>query len=245
MIPEIDLKEQLRQAGIQVLDVCKRVKRPYGTVAGWLNGFSRLPDDAHREIVAMIEEKPKTDKRKPGGQMEAIDALQKRTAELRARLDKIKEDKSEAEKARSDAEDKKNAFSYQQGEAEAEGKPGTKEAEGIARCEEEIKKKTNLIEFLDRQEKNLESELVDAKEELAVAQRQARAAENERLFLAMLPPFLSLAKASKEYVVNCRQLGGVSYGFGRPGINAELLYQQLNGSEPLLRAVEKYLADHK
>ena len=55
MSPEKKLKEHMRQAGIQVLDVCTQINRPYGTVAGWLNGFAPLPIDARNEIIKMIE----------------------------------------------------------------------------------------------------------------------------------------------------------------------------------------------
>lgn len=57
MRPEFELKEQLRLKNIPVLKVCERLKRPYGTVANWLNGFAPLPDDARREIMRMIAEK--------------------------------------------------------------------------------------------------------------------------------------------------------------------------------------------
>jgi hypothetical protein len=57
MRPEVELKDQMRLAGVQVLEVCERIKRPYGTVAGWLNGFAPLPDNVRREIMKMIEEK--------------------------------------------------------------------------------------------------------------------------------------------------------------------------------------------
>lgn len=55
MQPEIELKERMKQAGIQVRDVCTRINRPYGTVAGWLNGFAPLPSDARKEIMRMID----------------------------------------------------------------------------------------------------------------------------------------------------------------------------------------------
>jgi hypothetical protein len=57
MRPEFELKEQMRLSGVQVLEVCERINRPYGTVAGWLNGFAPLPDEARREIMKMIEER--------------------------------------------------------------------------------------------------------------------------------------------------------------------------------------------
>jgi len=57
MSPEMELKSQMRQAGVQVLEVCMRINRPYGTVAGWLNGFAPLPDDVRREIMKLITEK--------------------------------------------------------------------------------------------------------------------------------------------------------------------------------------------
>jgi hypothetical protein len=56
MRPEFELKEQLRLSSISVMEVCERLKRPYGTVANWLNGFVPLLDEARRIIRGMIAE---------------------------------------------------------------------------------------------------------------------------------------------------------------------------------------------
>jgi cyanate lyase len=55
--PETELKNNLKKAGISYRDVSNRLGRKYVTVNNWLNGFSRLPDDARKQIIQMIEEK--------------------------------------------------------------------------------------------------------------------------------------------------------------------------------------------
>lgn len=61
MRPEFELKEKIRLAGLEMRVVCERLKRPYGTVSGWLNGFAPLPNDARREIMRMIEKEQHAD----------------------------------------------------------------------------------------------------------------------------------------------------------------------------------------
>lgn len=59
MNQEVELKAKMRLAGVKVQDACERLKRPYGTVTGWINGIAPLPDEARREIETMIAERVK------------------------------------------------------------------------------------------------------------------------------------------------------------------------------------------
>jgi len=53
--PEFELKQSLRHAKLPLREVADRLETPYGTLAGWLNGFAPLPVEARREIMQMID----------------------------------------------------------------------------------------------------------------------------------------------------------------------------------------------
>lgn len=54
---EIELKNKMKEKGIKVLLVAKEIKRPYGTLAGWLNGFAPMPEDVRKKILEIINKK--------------------------------------------------------------------------------------------------------------------------------------------------------------------------------------------
>jgi hypothetical protein len=47
----------MEQAGITIKAVCQRVKKPYSTIGGQLNGFSPLDERVRDTIEKMIQEK--------------------------------------------------------------------------------------------------------------------------------------------------------------------------------------------
>jgi hypothetical protein len=52
-----DLRQRMEQAGITIKAVCQRVKKPYSTIGGQLNGFSPLDERVREVIEQMIQEK--------------------------------------------------------------------------------------------------------------------------------------------------------------------------------------------
>jgi hypothetical protein len=54
--PEHELKERLRQANLPFREAADKLKTPYGTLAGWLNGFAPLPEDARKQLLQMAED---------------------------------------------------------------------------------------------------------------------------------------------------------------------------------------------
>ena len=60
---ETELKTDLRRNDITLKQVAVELKRPYSTVVSWLNGFSPLPSRVRREIMNMIAERKKYEKK--------------------------------------------------------------------------------------------------------------------------------------------------------------------------------------
>jgi hypothetical protein len=55
--PEQLLKTRIRRSGYSVREVADLLRRPYGTVACWLNGFAPLPVDVRKLIVNLIDKR--------------------------------------------------------------------------------------------------------------------------------------------------------------------------------------------
>lgn len=55
--PETSLMARMRDCGLLRKDVCQALRKPYGTVAGWLNGFCPLPPQARKSIENLITER--------------------------------------------------------------------------------------------------------------------------------------------------------------------------------------------
>lgn len=103
----------------------------------------------------------------------------------------------------------------------------------------------DLVEAIDRSYRSLKKDFETANEVLCKAQKKARRESNERLFIAMLKPCLDFARTSKEFVFDCRSLGGVGGPLGRPALPWVQLMQLFNQDDHTLRAIKKYIADHE
>lgn len=52
---EKELKAQIRGCGLTVKGIADSIKKPYGTLANWLNGFAPLPYSSRKQIEEMIK----------------------------------------------------------------------------------------------------------------------------------------------------------------------------------------------
>lgn len=59
-LPETFLKTKIKESGLRVNDVANKLRIPYGTLSGYLNGICPMPVKVKERIHQIIDEQTKT-----------------------------------------------------------------------------------------------------------------------------------------------------------------------------------------